>query len=193
MRRLVWLAFLCLVLLLTVTGCTQPQQGVEGNLRWSLDRWGTLTIEGEGVIPDHFCSEPWGWDAVLSQATHLVIGEGVTEIGIEAFHSLPHLKTVELPEGLIRIGSSAFCHCSKLKNIALPDSIIEIGEYAFSGCHALTELRIPAGVTQISSVIISGNEKMRRLYLPARLESITDGTWACPALEEILVDEENPI
>ena len=170
MRRMVLLGLLCFVLLLTVTGCTEPQQGVEGNLRWSLDRWGTITIEGEGTIPDYFRAAfdtEMGLGAVLSQATHLVIGEGITEIGYSAFFGMPRLKTVELP-----------------------DSITEIGRYAFSSCDSLIELRIPAGVTQISD-IISDSVKVRRLYLPAGVENIESGL-ACPALEEFIVDEGNP-
>lgn len=197
MRRLVWLAFLCFVLLLTVTGCTEPQQGVEGNLRWSLDRWGTMTIEGEGPIPRHDCHD-WAahsaerdWDAALAQATRLVISEGITEIGQLAFHCLPRLKTAELPEGLTRIGDYAFFSCPKLKNIVLPDSITEIGRQAFSYCDSLTELRIPAGVTQMPSDIIVASDKVRKIYLPVGLERI-EGLRDCPSLEEILVDEGNP-
>ena len=194
MRRLVWLAFLCFVLLLTVTGCTEPQQGVEGNLRWSLDRWGTLTIEGEGAIPGYSWSEPRYervWDAALAQATHLVIGEGITEIGYSVFYGMPRLKTVELPDGLTRIEDYAFMACPKLKNIVLPDSVTEIGVGAFSYCDALTELRIPAGVTELPVHLISDSNNVRRIYLPAGLESISY-VGDCTSLEEILVDEGNP-
>ena len=192
MRRLVWLVALILVLFLT--GCTTPEAGEYGSLRWSLDRWGTLTIEGEGAIPAYpfESDEKPPWYHALGQASRLVIGEGITEIGKNAFSAAPQLKRVELPNSLTRIEKLAFFCCLKLENIALPNSITYLGSQAFSQCDALTEFRVPAGVTEVTADIISMNDNVRKLYLPAGLKWIESGFGDCPALEEIIVDEANP-
>ncbi len=64
----------------------------------------------------------------------VVVPDGVTSIGNNAFRYCMHLRTVVLPEGLLSIGSSAFVWCEELTSINLPDSVTALGEGAFSSC-----------------------------------------------------------
>ena len=51
------------------------------------------------------------------QLRHLIIPEGVTEIGEEAFYGCTYLEDLELPSTVTRIGDNCFALCSKLKQI----------------------------------------------------------------------------
>ena len=79
----------------------------------------------------------------------VVIPEGVTEIGEEAFSWCSSLESVTIPEGVTEIGASAFDGCSSLKSVAIPEGVTEIDEGAFSGCRSLGSISIPGSVREI--------------------------------------------
>ena len=63
----------------------------------------------------------------LYYAQHLYLnGEEVTELVI--------------PEGVTSIGNNAFCNCCSLISITIPSSVTSIGQYAFSRCYNLVEV-----------------------------------------------------
>ena len=90
----------------------------------------------------------------------VVIPEGVTEIGENAFcyyeslqeleYSIPNktLTGVSLPNHLSKIGESAFDNCVLLTKVNFPEGLKEIGSKAFRGT-SLTEIHIPKSVKKI--------------------------------------------
>lgn len=80
---------------------------------------------------------------------NLVIPEGVTEIGEDAFGDCMSLKSVIIPESVTEIGGGAFIGCESLASVTIPDSVTKIGEYAFAGCYSLKSVTIPASVKNI--------------------------------------------
>lgn len=120
--------------------------GAEGkNLQWTLNIDSVLTISGEGAMADNVSS----WIPYRSAIKSIVIEDGATSIGNEAFADCANLLSVTVPNSLTRIGNSAFSGCSKLSDFVIPARVIEIGKYAFSGCAALTTIEIPDKVTRI--------------------------------------------
>lgn len=69
---------------------------------------------------------------------NLVIPEGVTEIGNDAFYDCKSLVNVTLPNSVVEIGSEAFLGCTSLKSVSIPSSVTKIGSFAFSDCGNLT-------------------------------------------------------
>ena len=120
--------------------------GAEGkNLQWTLNIDSVLTISGEGAMADNVSS----WIPFRADIQSVVIEDGATSIGKEAFADCANLLSVTVPNSLTRIGNSAFSGCSKLSDFVIPARVIEIGKYAFSGCAALTTIEIPDKVTRI--------------------------------------------
>jgi len=142
-----------------------PVTGKAGTLDWSLDREGTLTVSGTGAMPDYAAepaelagragradaasvtraaraatSAPWGVYAAEIKA--VVIAEGVTSVGDNAFAGLAALTGVTLPDSVESIGDGAFAECSLLIEINIPDGTI-IGDGAFEGCDKLPEVVTP--------------------------------------------------
>ena len=201
MRRLVWLVALVL-LLLSLTVCTTSWQGEFGDgLYWSLDFWGNLRIEGQGAIPDYemrkdeslFDDELNGPRAPWILAERIIlsveIGEGITEIGDEAFAFCRDIKSVSLPNSLTRIGVMAFYKCEKLKNIILPDSLTEIEQYAFAYCFSLTKVPLPEQLTVLDVCAFHACTKLREVYLPAGVSRYSSPFYGCENLETITLAE----
>ena len=67
-------------------------------LTWSFDSAsGTLVIEGTGPMYDWGNSDQVPWYGVRDQVTSVVIGEGVTTVGADAFFGMRYLASAALP------------------------------------------------------------------------------------------------
>ena len=110
-------------------------------LVWSVTGT-TLTISGNGPIPDYAGAEP-PYQAYAGTITKIVVEEGVTQVGDNAFQGFQGVTLVSLPETLVSVGIGAFADCASLDNVVIPNSVAEIGEGAFSGCDSLEMLYLP--------------------------------------------------
>ncbi|MDE7164793.1 MAG: leucine-rich repeat protein, partial [Clostridiales bacterium] len=72
-----------------------------------------------------------------SLSGHIVIPNGITSIGDNAFENCIGLTSIELPTSIIDIGNNAFFDCNSLTSIEIPNSVTSIGEGAFDGCISL--------------------------------------------------------
>ena len=66
----------------------------------------------------------------LKNGTKLIVPEGVSKIGKQAFVYVPNLKSIILPESIISIGDYAFSECTSLR-AQVPDSVINFGRVPF--------------------------------------------------------------
>lgn len=168
--------------------------GAEGdgkNLTWALGDDGTLVIYGEGRMADYNCeglsagvyvtNAPWEFGV-----TKVIIQEGVTTIGDEAFSTNRNLTSVDMPESLTSIGFGAFIRCGRLgkielhegiktiedaafwrtglKNVTIPESVSRLGWATFYFCQNLQEVFIPDSVTYIGEEAFLGCENLSDIY-----------------------------
>lgn len=66
-----------------------------------------------------------------SQGGNVVIPEGVTEIGPDAFKGNNNVTSIILPETVTEIGEGAFQDCQNLEYVVIPSSVESIGKNAF--------------------------------------------------------------
>jgi len=123
--------------------------GENNALHWALCEDGTLTINGEGAIPDYGNSGDIPWYAVHDSIRSAVIRDKVTTIGQMAFVLCTNLTSVTISNSVASIEKAAFAVCSSLTSVTIPNSIISIGVDAFSACNTLTSVTIPNSVTTI--------------------------------------------
>lgn len=91
-------------------------------LYWRLNEEGTLRIFGKGSLPDYSCGTNPNppWQDKKQQIRRLILDNGITELGVNAFEGCENLKTILLPESLRRIRSSCFRGCHSLRRIIEP-------------------------------------------------------------------------
>ena len=93
----------------------------------------TLVISGEGPMADY--DDPYDF-----------YNENKNET---PFHELYNIKKVIIEEGITYIGKNAFARVSEIRSITIPESVTSIGSFAFKGCYELPEISIPATVTDM--------------------------------------------
>ncbi len=98
--------------------------------------------------------------------TEIIIPNGVTSIGANAFKAYTTLTSVTMPDSVTAIGDSAFQNCQGLTGITIPDSVITIGYAAFRYCQGLTDITIPDSVTTIGSSAFDGCYGLESITLP---------------------------
>jgi hypothetical protein len=113
----------------------------------------------------------------------VIIPEGYTSIGIEAFKGCTELTEIKLPESLTDIGQYAFFDCRGLTNIKLPDGLTTIENFAFAGCTGFINIKLPDGLTFIGDYAFNECTNLTNIKLPESLISI--GIWAFDDCENL--------
>ena len=75
----------------------------------------------------------------------VIDGKSVTSIGNSAFNAYnvnacKNLTSIIIPDGVTSIGYDAFGWCTNLTTITIPDSVTSIEKCAFESCTSLTEI-----------------------------------------------------
>jgi hypothetical protein len=108
--------------------------------------------------------------------TSIIIPEGVTFIGYQAFTS-SGLTSITIPASVTEIGQRVFSYCENLTSIILPVGITSIGSEAFEGCTSLTSITIPDGVTSIGSGAFIDFTSLASISIPDSVTSIRQGAF----------------
>ena len=156
----------------------------DDSLTWTLDSSGVLTVSGSGVMGNCW---PQPWEEYRETITAVVLEDGVTNIGTNAFSDCTALTSVSIPDSVTRIGEAAFSQCAALAKVRVPDSVTQLGRAVFSGCSSLTDVTLPAGLTEISDDLFFACESLERVVLPDSVRAI--GNYAfnrCAALTGIV-------
>lgn len=123
---------------------------LEGGLTWSLTKAGTLTISGEGAMPDFSSTGDQPWNDNSSKIRKVVIGDGVTSIGSCAFWTCGVLSA-EISPSVTTIGNSAFRECENLSSVTVSEGVEKIDQNAFRACKSLTSIDLPASIGEIGA------------------------------------------
>ena len=109
-----------------------------GDINWTLDEEGVLSIYGKGAMYDYSSgtvqTSPWRDKNVKK----VVIQDGITTIGSKAFHNCSEIQTIVIPKSIVEIKFASIYGCYELKNIYYGGTEtewkrIKFGDYVFRG------------------------------------------------------------
>ena len=165
--------------------------GQTGQLAWTLDEHGTLTVFGSGAMENYVfeadtVNSPW-WGR-RAEVKAVVVADGVTTVGDSAFYGCAELRTVTLPESVLRIGEWAFADCTRLDGVTLPDTVRRIDRGAFSDCKSLSEIVIPKEVGMLESWTFCNCVRLRRVVIPETVAGIGQRAFqGCTLLSHVRI------
>ena len=118
------------------------------NITWTLQNK-VLTLTGSGPMYDYGelpLQDPgWKEPDELDAVSKIIIGDGITHIGNQAFSHLT------------------------VSSINIPSSVTSIGDYAFSVCRYITEIVLPENLTEFVRDSHSEQGKRNRIRRFCRL------------------------
>lgn len=125
----------------------------------------------------------------LTYIKNIVVPDGVTSIGYEAFYRNDALESVTISDTVSSIGQRAFGYCSALKTAKLPRYLSEISAYLFQSCAALESVTMPENVYSIGNYAFSSCSKLTDITLPNTLETIGAYAFCLTGLKNVLLPD----
>lgn len=151
----------------------------------------TLTVSGSGAMADYVDYELRPWHSNVGNITSIVIENGVTSIGYNAFMGCNNasLASVTIPASVTSIGYAAFQLCTMPSvTFASGSQLTSIDGYAFEECPNLTSFTIPDGVTSIGNSAFMGCANLASVTIPVSVETIDDYAFSlCTGLTSITI------
>ena len=143
---------------------------LDGGLAWNLTKAGTLTISGQGAMPDFGGIGDQPWSADSDKIRKVVIENGVTSVGSCAFWNCGVLSA-EISTSVTAIGNSAF-RGSGIISVTIPSSVKTIGDSAFRECENLSSVTVCEGVETIEQNAFRSCAKLASIALPSTIGEV---------------------
>ena len=157
------------------------------DIKWTISRDNkTITISGKGEMPD-FDNSSSGkrcpWEDKKSKIDKVIIEEGVTTIGKDAFSKCIRLSEVQIPKTVKTIGTGAFYDCNTLRQIDIPNSVKNVMHFAFHKCPQLgqvhTHWKDPDEAELSLAFYLPGESwpENLKIYVPDAYKEIFAAAW----------------
>lgn len=168
----------------------------EKSIKWNWNsRTSILSFEytgsGSTILSqsDSDCEQQW--EDVVEGQYAIEVGEGITEIGDNAFY-YAECDSVSLPSTLTSIGEEAFYDCYSIKSITIPAMVTNIGDGAFMDCSGITSVVFEDGcsIDKIPANAFKYCSSLTSITIPASVKKIEEGAfyWST-SLTEVLFEE----
>lgn len=194
MMKKVWIAALCLVLCLMLTGCGSKDAAAD-----NATKKATATATTAPTAEPQPAFEPLDWstvqDTAADQFSYEITDYGKNDMRIKITGYLGSDPIVKIPAAIdgIRVFSlkdDLFLSSVTLTHVYLPDSIGLLGVSCFNSCSELLQVRLPASINEISKYTFKNCVKLCKVDFPANLTTIADSAFEdCKSLEEALLPE----
>ncbi len=163
--------------------------GRYGNIFWTFDRSGTLTINGRGDMGD-FGRTDTPWESCIKEIKDVIILDGITSVGKNAFSNFRSLESISLPDTLITIREDAFYGCDKLALTSIPDSVTSIGDGAFQGCEKIKLTSLPSNLNTLGKWAFAHCYGLESMTIPGSLETVEYSSFDnCRGLKTLVIED----
>ena len=158
------------------------------NLTWELSCDSVLTISGTGEMTNYEEVNNIPWYEYSSSINSVIIDNGVTSIGNNAFWNCSNLTSIVIPNSVTSIGEGAFWSCINLTSIKIPNRVTSIGVMAFGYCYSLTSIEIPNSITNIERATFYACVGLTSITIPNSVTSIEEEAFlSCHYLPSITI------
>jgi len=152
-----------------------------------------LVISGSDEMEDYLqytngrTNSPW-YD-IIWDSNSIVVEEGITRIGDNAFIGATSICYISLPESLQSIGHYAFSSALKyVKKVTIPENVTYIGQYAFCS-NEFTEVEILGNVEVLQESVFSSCQSLKTVTIPKSVTEIQDYAFDyCTSLTDVYYD-----
>ena len=130
-------------------------------------------------------------DPKLLRIYHIVIENGVTTIGDNAFSFCANLKSVTIPASVTRIGKEAFLNCTDLKDVTIMGNVTSIGKDVFARCPAIAKLTVGKTIENFSVAALKiQKKKLQTVEIVSGVTGIGKGAFSdCIALTDVTIPD----
>ena len=139
-------------IMISLSACGKAAVKEEGSCgkfaQWTLDTDGVLTISGRKNLDD-FRYHGTPWHDIRDKIRAVVVEDGITYLGDNAFEGCEKLETVTLAASVASMGISVFANCPKLVSVTGSENFTQISDNAFDSCESLTALELNTELTSI--------------------------------------------
>ena len=140
------------------------------------------------------CGENTTWSYYEDSKTLIISGTGAMQNSAYKLYEKYDFENVIVEEGVTSIGSEAFKNCTSLKTISLPDSLEELIEFCFYGCSNLERITLPKNLKHIGGSVFDYCSSLTSIEIPSSVTYIGASLFTdCDKLVEIKVDPDNPV
>ncbi len=188
-KRIIKRVCLLLTVLLIITFPVNAESASCGeSVSWNLSN-GTLTISGSGEMSDFKDNEFGPWYENRHLITEVVVENGVTSIGSNAFFDCDNLVKVTLADSVTSIGSYAFMECDSLRSVSLGNGITSIGSYAFKFCYSIQSIKFPDSLQFLGLESFQGCKSLASLVIPTSVTTMQESVFSyCTDLMQVIVN-----
>lgn len=183
-----WMVLVLILPLVSAHAATDERSGaVTDSISWELTEEGILYLRGEGEIPDYGYvyvdgkrqdNGPAPWAKVSNETTELVIEEGITRIGRNAFQGPSYSFTkVTLPASLESVGHAAFGTAYGTTEVHIP-SLEDWCKIAFRAKNDLGHFEKNTNPAFRADLYIGGELLTGKVIFPEELTKVNDLTFA---------------
>ena len=118
----------------------------------------------------------------VGKEKHVIIPDGVTEIGEKAFWR-KNIESVTMPNSVTMIGAGAFMYCFDLQEAVFSVQLTEIRENAFVDCQGLQKICLSDSIKKIGACAFSGCVTLEDAVIPETVEELGENAFSgCPQL-----------
>lgn len=163
------------------------------NCTWELTD-GVLTISGTGAMTDYNSPNNTPWYSYRNDITSVVIEEGITTVGKNAFRECKNITTASIAASVVKLGESCFEECQYLTtfSIAAGSNLKTMDKFVFFNAYRLKTISLPEGLESIGErafyyVGTNADSKLTEITLPASLKTINNKAFInCNKLERVI-------
>lgn len=194
------------------TAVYTPAEDISWNT-WESIKWyydestETLTIAGEGTVPEYNNGDAYPWNPYYYTTKHIVFEEGITEICESVLGRFSSIETLALPSTLLSFKFASLNHNAfRLQSITVApggpycaeDGVLFLNEHesysllVYPKEKAETYYAIPENVWYVAENAFSVTTYLQEIFIPKSVAVMhSDSINRCAKLTTITVDPEN--